>query len=334
VSGVIVIAEAGVNHNGSLDTARKLIDVAADSGADIVKFQTFTAENVVTENARTARYQQSREDKVQSQFEMLKNLELTYSDHLDLLSYCQPKKLEFFSTAFDKSSIDLLVKLGQKKFKVPSGEITNTPYLRYMASFGFPMIISTGMADFEEIEFAIGTIEKGGTDRSNLTLMHCTSAYPAPINELNLSAISSMKKFFNMPIGYSDHSKGIEASIAAVALGATVIEKHFTLNNNFPGPDHRASLEPYELTALVKAVRNVNSAMGSGIKGITDSEKENIDVVRKSVVARNSIKKGETLTEENLTTKRPGTGLSPTLWDELIGSKATQNYHENDLIVR
>lgn len=334
MSGVIVIAEAGVNHNGSLDTARKLIDVAADSGADIVKFQTFTAENVVTENARTARYQQSREDKVQSQFEMLKNLELTYSDHLDLLSYCQPKKLEFFSTAFDKSSIDLLVKLGQKKFKVPSGEITNTPYLRYMASFGFPMIISTGMADFEEIEFAIGTIEKGGTDRSNLTLMHCTSAYPAPINELNLSAISSMKKFFNMPIGYSDHSKGIEASIAAVALGATVIEKHFTLNNNFPGPDHRASLEPYELTALVKAVRNVNSAMGSGIKGITDSEKENIDVVRKSVVARNSIKKGETLTEENLTTKRPGTGLSPTLWDELIGSKATQNYHENDLIVR
>jgi N,N'-diacetyllegionaminate synthase len=333
MSGIVVIAEAGVNHNGSLETAKRLIDVAAGSGADIVKFQTFNADDMVTVDAQTARYQQPSNGKTISQHEMLKNLELTYSDHQELADYCQTQELEFFSTAFDKPSIDLLVELGQKKFKVPSGEITNTPYLRYLASFGYPMIVSTGMSNIEEIEFAIETIEKVGNRRENITLMHCTSAYPAPMEELNLRAICRMKDHFNIPIGYSDHSKGIEASIAAVAVGATVIEKHFTLSNDMPGPDHSASLEPDELTALVKAVRNIDTAMGSGVKEISESEKENIDVVRKSVVASCEIKKGEILTVENLTTKRPGTGISPNHWDELIGSVAKKDFSKDDLIV-
>jgi N,N'-diacetyllegionaminate synthase len=334
MGGVLVIAEAGVNHNGSLDIARQLIDVAAECGADIVKFQTFVADEMVTSDAQTAKYQQLGSAGALTQYEMLKNLELTYSDHLELVLHCQERNISFLSTAFDTSSVDLLIKLDQQMFKIPSGEITNTPYLRYIAKLGYPIILSTGMANLSEIEFAIETIEKAGTQRNDITLMHCTSAYPAPMDELNLSAILTLKEFFNLEIGYSDHSLGIEASIAAVALGATVIEKHFTLSNDLPGPDHVASLEPSELEALIKGIRKIEGAMGSGVKGIANCELENINVVRKSIVASCPINRGEQLTESNLTTKRPGIGISPTLWDEIVGSVATQDYCENDLIAQ
>jgi len=334
MSKTLVIAEAGVNHDGNLSTAKELIDVAADCGADLVKFQTFIAEDLVTMDAMTAKYQKDTENNSESQYQLLKKLELSQANHVELVAHSRARGIEFFSTAFDFNSIDFLAELGQKKFKVPSGEITNVPYLRHIASFGFPIIMSTGMANLDEIEIAIHTIEKAGTQRDMITLMHCTSAYPAPMKDLNLTAIVKMREIFRIPVGYSDHSIGIEASIAATALGATVIEKHFTLSKDRSGPDHRTSLEPHELKKMIEAIRNLDLALGDGTKALTDSERENVDVVRKSIVACCAINKGDIFTVANLTTKRPGTGLSPLLWDELIGSHATQNYDVNDLISR
>jgi N,N'-diacetyllegionaminate synthase len=328
----LVIAEAGVNHNGSIEMAKRLIDVAADSGADIVKFQTFKAENVVSQSAQKAEYQKNTTDAKESQYEMLKKLELDENTHLVLMDYCQQKGIAFLSTPFDLESIRFLHQLGLGIFKIPSGDITNYPYLKALAKYNKQVIISTGMSRLGEIDEALEVLTINGTDRNKITILHCNTEYPTPFEDVNLKAMLSLKQAFKLPVGYSDHTRGIEVPIAAVAMGATVIEKHFTLDRTLPGPDHKASLEPHELKAMVYAIRNIEKAMGGGIKTPSLSEKKNIPIARKSIIAVKAITKGELFTEDNLTTKRPGTGISPMRWEEVVGKISTKNFTPGDLI--
>ena len=328
----LIIAEAGVNHNGDLKLAKLLIDAAAAAGADLVKFQTFNASRQVTRTAKKADYQTQTTDRAESQHEMLRRLELTVDMHHELIAYCKSRNIGFFSTGFDIESVDLLVSLGQDRFKIPSGEITNLPYLRHIGQFGKTVILSTGMANLGEIEAAIDVLEQAGTPRAKLTVLHCTTEYPTPMIEVNLRAMQSIHAAFGVTVGYSDHTPGIEVAIAAVALGASVIEKHFTLDRNLPGPDHKASLEPTELKAMVSAIRNVEIALGDGIKRLTKSEVRNKPVARKSLVASRAIRAGEVFSTQNITAKRPGTGISPMRWDEIMGQVARRDYQEDDLI--
>jgi N,N'-diacetyllegionaminate synthase len=328
----VIIAEAGVNHNGDIVIAKRLIDVAADAGADFVKFQTFNAERLVTERASKASYQLLSTNHLESQFSMLQKLELTKSMHEELMFHCSDRNISFLSTGFDIESINLLIELGQELFKIPSGELTNLPFLRHIGQLGKSVILSTGMSNMDEIADAIFALEESGTSRTRITVLHCTTAYPLPISDVNLRAMQSIQDTFNVAIGYSDHTLGIEIPIAAVALGATIIEKHFTLDRNLPGPDHKASLEPEELKAMVLGIRNVELALGDGKKEIMLSEIENRAVSRKSIVASRMITKGEVFTVNNLTTKRPGTGVSPMKWDNLLGQKAQMDYRIDDLI--
>ena len=330
---VFIIAEAGVNHNGQLEMAFKLIDAAKKAGADAVKFQFFKASDLVTKNAGKADYQKKLTDANESQLEMIKKLELTGEQQKELLNYCETKNIQFLSSAFDIESAMILNEMGLEIFKIPSGEITNLPYLRTIGGFKKKVILSTGMATLGEVEQAIDILTTAGTKRDHIILLHCTSEYPAPFNEVNLQAMVTLEKAFKIKVGYSDHTKGIEIPIAAVALGATVIEKHFTLDRNLPGPDHKASLEPEELRAMVKAIRNVQMALGDGIKRPSPSELKNREIVRKSIVARRAIKKGEIFTENNITVKRPGKGLSPMYWDDVLGKTAPKDFREDELIV-
>ena len=329
---VFVIAEAGVNHNGSIKTAKKLIDVASNAGANAVKFQTFKAENLVTKKANKASYQRSTSNESESQYDMIKKLELDFDSHQELFNYSKTKNIMFLSTPFDHESIDLLTNLGLGIFKIPSGEITNLPYLRHVGKLNKKVILSTGMANIEEIQSTLNILIKSGTQKKNITILHANSQYPTPMDDVNLRAMVSIGNKFQIDYGYSDHTLGIEVDIAAVALGASCIEKHFTLNCKMEGPDHKASLEPDELKAMVKAIRNVEIALGSEIKKPTKSELPNITVARKSIVAKTKIKKGEIFTENNLSIKRPGNGISPMKWDDVIGGVATNDYEEDDLI--
>jgi N,N'-diacetyllegionaminate synthase len=328
----LIIAEAGVNHNGDLARARQLIDEAAKAGADLVKFQTFSANRLVTRMATKADYQTQTTDKKESQHEMLRRLELSAEMHKELIEHCAARNIGFFSTAFDIESIDLLVSLGQDHFKIPSGEITNLPYLRRIGRLGQAVILSTGMATLGEIEAAIDVLEQAGTPRANITVLHCTTEYPTPMTEVNLRAMQSIQRAFGVAVGYSDHTPGIEVAIAAVAMGASVIEKHFTMDRNLPGPDHKASLEPEGLMAMVAAIRNIEIALGDGVKRLTQSEARNKPVMRKSLVASQAIKAGEIFSTKNITTKRPGTGISPMRWDEVIGRTASRDFSEEELI--
>ena len=328
----LIIAEAGVNHNGDLGLAKQLIDVAAEAGADLVKFQTFNADRLATRSAKKAEYQTQTTDSKESQHEMLRRLELTEEMHNELIAHCTVRNIEFFSTGFDIESVELLVSLGQDHFKIPSGEITNLPYLRHIGQLGKAVILSTGMATMGEIEAAIDVLEQTGTPRTNITVMHCTTEYPTPMAEVNLRAMQSIHAAFGVTVGYSDHTSGIEVAIAAVAMGASVIEKHFTLDRNLPGPDHKASLEPKELKAMVAAIRNIEVALGDGIKRLTPSEARNKYVARKSLVTSQAIRAGEVFSAQNITTKRPGTGISPMRWDEVIGRTSPRDFLPDELI--
>ena len=329
----LVIAEAGVNHNGDMALARELIAAAAEAGADLVKFQTFIAGNIISASAPKAEYQKGATDARESQQEMVRKLELTREHHQELIAECKKQGIGFFSTAFDKDSIDLLEELADSDLvKVPSGELTNLPYLRYLTRHGKRVLLSTGMASLGEIEAAINVVEQAGTSRDKITVLHCTTEYPAPMEDVNLRAMVNIGKAFGVSVGYSDHTPGIEVPIAAVALGATVIEKHFTLDRNLPGPDHRASLEPDELKAMVQGIRNIEKALGDGIKRPSPSELKNKPIARKSLVAARPIKAGERFSEENLMAKRPGTGISPMLWDKVIGRAAPRDFDEDELI--
>lgn len=328
----LIIAEAGVNHNGDMGLAKSLIEQAAKSGADIVKFQTFNADRLVTRTATKADYQNMTTDKRESQHGMLRRLELTREMHDELIFHCKRHEIAFLSTAFDIESVDLLESLGQTLFKIPSGEITNLPYLRHIARLKRSVILSTGMASLGDIEAALDALERAGTLRSQVTLLHCTTEYPTPMAEVNLRAMQTLKDAFGVSVGYSDHSVGHEVATAAVALGASIIEKHFTLDRRLPGPDHQASLEPDALKAMVSAIRNVEVALGDGIKRATTSEGKNMAVMRKSLVACHPIKAGELLTAQNVTAKRPGTGLSPMRWDEVIGRRAIRDFAGDELL--
>lgn len=332
IKRTLIIAEAGVNHNGDLGLARQLIDAAADAGADLVKFQTFNASRLATRTAKKAEYQTETTDGKESQQDMLRRLELTEAMHHELISHCAKRNIGFFSTGFDVESIDLLLGLGQDHFKIPSGEITNLPYLRHIGQLGKNTILSTGMATLGDIEAAIDVLEIAGTPRTRITVLHCTTEYPTPMTEVNLRAMQSIKEAFGVTVGYSDHTQGIEVAIAAVAMGAAVIEKHFTLDRNLPGPDHQASLEPAELKAMVTAIRNIEVALGNGIKRLTLSEARNKPVARKSLVASQAIQAGQVFTAHNITTKRPGTGISPMRWDEVIGQVAQRNFDADELL--
>ena len=332
INRTLIIAEAGVNHNGDLELAKQLIDAAAEAGADLVKFQTFNASRQVTRTAKKADYQNQTTDSKESQHEMLRRLELTVDMHHELIAHCATRNIGFFSTGFDIESVDLLVSLGQDHFKIPSGEITNLPYLRHIGRLGKAVIFSTGMATMGEIEAAIDVLEQAGTRRANITVLHCTTEYPTPMDEVNLRAMQSIHAAFGVAVGYSDHTSGIEVAIAAVALGACVIEKHFTLDRNLPGPDHKASLEPQELKAMVAAIRNIEIALGDGIKRLTPSEVRNKPIVRKSLVASQTIKAGEVFSAQNITAKRPGTGVSPMRWDEIMGRTASRDFEPDELI--
>lgn len=324
---VYIIAEAGINHNGSLDLALRLVDAACQAGADAVKFQTFTTDSIVTRNAQKATYQKSNSGVFESQYEMLKKLELSHSAHLRLVDYCRVKGIEFLSTPFDLQSIEFLSSLDLPLLKIPSGEITNLPYLRAVNAIGKPVILSTGMSTMKEIEEAVDVLSD-----CEVALLHCTTEYPCPYNAVNLRAMVSLKEHFRCEVGYSDHTSGIDIAIAAVAMGAKVIEKHFTVDRNLPGPDHKASLEPDELKRMVMAIRNVEKALGDGVKKPALAEVKNIAIARKSIVAKTKINKGDVFTKDNLTVKRPGTGRSPMEWDCIIGSVAEKNYEEDDLI--
>ena len=328
----LIIAEAGVNHNGDLDLARKLIDVAAHAGADYVKFQTFSASSIATRLAEKVGYQKINENNSESQLDMLRKLEISEQTHHELIAHCKSCKIGFLSTGFDIYSLNLLARLGQTCFKIPSGEITNLPYLREVAKLCTTVIMSTGMATMAEVDVAVKVLEQGGTSRSNITVLHCTTEYPTPIGEVNLCAMLTMGTELGVKVGYSDHTSGIEVAIAAVAMGATVIEKHFTLDRTLPGPDHKASLEPLELDALVSSIRNIELALGDGVKRPSSSEAKNKSLVRKSVVASRAITSGEIFTVENITTKRPGTGVSPMRWDEIIGQPSDRNYEADDFL--
>lgn len=330
---VLIIAEAGVNHNGSINTAKKLIDAASDTGVDYVKFQTFKADKLVTKSASRANYQDSNTGDKDSQYEMLKKLEISEEMHQDLIHYCESKNIKFLSTAFDLESLTFLKTLGLKLAKIPSGEITNLPYLRAMANLFPEVILSTGMANMDEIKAAFRVLIENGTKQENIIILHCNTEYPTPMEDVNLIAMLDIQKQLNTKIGYSDHTLGIEVPIAAVALGAKVIEKHFTLDRNLPGPDHKASLEPGELKAMVSAIRNIEKAIsGSGRKEPSPSESKNRSIARKSIVASRPIKKGEIFSEDNLSIKRPGTGISPMKWDEILGKAAVRNFEEDEII--
>jgi len=324
---VFIIAEAGVNHNGSLELAKLMVDKSVEAGVDCIKFQTFKSENLVNKDAKKAEYQINNTGSDDSQYSMLKKLELSYSDFSELKSYCDEKGIMFLSTPFDLESIDFLANLGMKIFKVPSGEITNLPYLRKINSYKREVILSTGMANLEEIHDALNILKD-----CKVTLLHCTTEYPCPYDSVNMNAMLTIRDKFNLPVGYSDHTRGIEIPVMAVAMGAKVIEKHFTLDKTMDGPDHKASLEPDELKKMVSLVRNVEKAFGTGVKEPQEAEKKNIAIARKSIVAKCDIKKGDIFTEENLTCKRPASGISPMKWDEIIGTCATKDYAEDELI--
>ena len=329
---VYIIAEAGVNHNGSLDLAKKLCDAAKEAGVDAVKFQTWKTENICTREVELATYQEENIlDKKSSQFQMLKNLELSYDQFSELQAYCKNIGIEFLSTPDEEESLNFLMSLNLPFIKIGSGEITNIPYLRKIASFGKPVILSTGMSSLTQVALAYDTLLSFGAPE--VQLLHCTTNYPCPKNEVNLNAMLTLKEAFKCKVGYSDHTLGIEVPIAAVALGAQIIEKHFTLDNTMDGPDHKASLEPHELKAMVNAIRNVEMALGDGIKKPNKSEQEIAKVVLKTIVASRNIKKGERLSENNLIVKRVGKGLSPVYWDILLGTKAVKNYKEDEPIV-
>lgn len=333
MSQVLIIAEAGVNHGGNLGFAKQLIDIAAEAQVDAVKFQSFKADAMVSETAPKAAYQKKNTDSDESHYEMIQRLELSFDDHKELINYCKSKQIQFLSSPFDLESIDLLEQLNVKCFKVPSGEITNLPYLRHIGSKGKPVILSTGMSRLDEIKKAVQVLVEEGIAMEDLTLLQCNTQYPTPFQDVNLNAMLTLSSVFpNSKVGYSDHTLGIEAAIAAVGMGAKVIEKHFTLDNSLPGPDHKASLEPEGLKSLVRAIRNTELALGSSIKQPTPSEMPNIQIARKSIVARIQIKKGELLTEENLATKRPGTGICPMQWENVIGSPANRDYDKDDQI--
>lgn len=330
----IIIAEAGVNHNGNIDLAKKMIDVAKDAGADYVKFQTFKADKLVSKSAKKASYQKKNFiDVDDSQYAMLKKLELSEEMHVELIAYCEQRGIKFLSTGFDDLSVDFLDKLNLDLYKIPSGEITNKPYLMHVASKGKPVILSTGMSSLIDIKDALDVLLSLGLSKELITILHCNTEYPTPMADVNLKAMLTIHKEFDVKIGYSDHTLGIEVPIAAVAIGATVIEKHFTLDRNLPGPDHAASLEPNELKEMVKAIRNVELALsGSGIKEPSESEQKNVIVARKSIVAARRIVKGEILSLDNITVKRPGNGISPMLWDHVLGNRAIRDFEEDELI--
>ena len=328
----LIIAEAGVNHNGDMRLAKMLVEAAGAANVDIVKFQTFVASDLVTKYAEKADYQNDLSEESHSQLEMLQKLELDRQQHDELKRHAEFLGLEFLSTGFDIQSLEMLISLGIKRFKIPSGEITNLPYLRFIASQGKEIILSTGMSTLKEVDDALTALIRGGAKLENITVLHCTSNYPARVEEVNLLAMVAMGNEFKVKYGYSDHTKGIEVAIAAVSMGATIIEKHFTIDCNLPGPDHKASLEPRELTALVQSIRNIEKAMGDGKKVTTDSELANRNSARKSLVAKRQILKGDLLTEENVIVKRPGSGISPMQWDSIIGTLAARDYSEDDLI--
>ena len=334
MSHVLIIAEAGVNHNGSVETAKRMIDKAVEAGADVIKFQTFKSEKLVSKSAKQAEYQKRNIANAEndSQLDMLKKLELTESDHNELMDYCAKKQIRFFSTAFDMESIDYLHSLHVGLWKIPSGEITNYPYLKKIAQFGEPVILSTGMCEMEDVEAALKVLTDNGLNKDKISILHCNTEYPTPFKDVNLLAMNELKDRFGVRVGYSDHTKGIEVPIAAVALGAEIIEKHFTLDRNMEGPDHKASLEPDELKAMVSAIRNIELALGDGHKTVSESERKNIVVARKSIVAAKNIKAGEVFNENNLTVKRPGNGISPMDWEKVIGKTAKKDFVEDQLI--
>ena len=328
---VLIIAEAGVNHNGDINIAKKLIDLAADAGADYVKFQTYSSDQLVTRHALKAEYQNG--DSSNTQYEMLKKLELTKEDHFLLQKHCQVRNIGFLSTAFEIESLDFLRSLSVPMFKIPSGEITNLLYLRHLGSFRMPIILSTGMSSLGEIEAAINVLEAAGTNRSMMTVLHCTSEYPAAVYEVNLRAMLTIKEALHVRVGYSDHTKGADVSLAAVAMGAKVIEKHITLSREMMGPDHQASMEKDDFTCMVRSIRDIESALGDGIKKPTNNELKNLHISRKVIVASKRIEVGEIFTYENLAIKRSGAGLSPMIWDELIGKRSSRSFTADEVIV-
>lgn len=330
---IFIIAEAGVNHNGSVEAARELIDAALEAGADAVKFQTFKAGNIASKFVPKAPYQKGIISQSESQLEMLERMELSPEVHKELISYCREKGIIFLSSPFDLESVDLLEKLGLEIFKIPSGEVTNLPYLRKVGRLGKKIILSTGMSTLQEVKDALDLLVDEGTEKESITVLHCNTEYPTPMRDVNLRAMLTIAEAFDVQVGYSDHTLGVEVPVAAVVLGASIIEKHFTLDRSMEGPDHQASSEPHEFKAMVRAIRNIEEALGSGEKKPSASEKKNIDVVRKSIVAAVAIKEGEVFTEENLTVKRAmKKGLSPMLWDEVVGGRAKKDYQPDELI--
>ena len=326
----LIIAEAGVNHNGNFELAKRLVDKAVEGGADIVKFQTCKAENVISRYADKAEYQKVTTGEADSQLEMVRKLMLTYEEYGKLKEYCDEKGIEFLSTAFDLPSVDYLHSIGMRRWKIPSGEITNLPLLIKIAQLGEPIIMSTGMSELSEVGDAIKVLKENGA--GEITILHCTTEYPAPYEDVNLKAIDTMKEAFGLPVGYSDHTKGLEIPVAAVARGACVIEKHFTLDRNMEGPDHKASIEPDELKQMVDMIRHVEAAIGDGVKKVSPSELKNQDIARKSIIAKTMIKAGDVFSEENITTKRPGSGINPMKWFDLLGKRAKHDYQEDYLI--
>ena len=332
IERVTVIAEAGVNHNGDLGLAKRLVEAAAAADADLVKFQTFRADRLAVAVAPKADYQKVLTGSDESQVAMLKGLELSDDMHVEIQAHCAAQGIDFFSTGFDVESINFLYGLGQRRFKVPSGEITNLPLMRRIGCLGLPVILSTGMSTLDEVAAALDVLESAGARREQITILHCTTEYPTPYTDVNLRAMETLRQTFGTPVGYSDHTQGIEVAVAAVALGATMIEKHFTLDRSLPGPDHQASLEPDELTAMVTAIRHIEAALGQPQKVVAASEAKNLPIARKSIVAKKAIARGEVLREDNLTVKRPGTGLSPMRWDEVIGTAAARDFAPDDAI--
>ena len=329
---VFIIAEAGVNHNGSIVIAKKLIDVASNAGADAVKFQTFKAESLATKNAKKAMYQKKTTNNNESQLDMLKKLEMNIEMHKKLISYCKKKKIIFLSSPFDHESIELLKNLGLEILKIPSGEVTNLPYLKHIGKLNKKIILSTGMSNIYEVKNAFKILLDSGTKKKNITILHANTEYPTSMEDVSLRAMVTMGKELNVNFGYSDHTLGVEVDIAAVAMGAKCIEKHFTLDSKMKGPDHKASLEPDQLKVMIKSIRNIEKALGNGIKKPSSSELANIKIVRKSIVAKTKIERGEILNEKNIAVKRPGTGISPMKWDDVLGVKAKKKYNEDELI--
>ena len=332
MNGIYIIAEAGVNHNGSVELAEKMVECAASAGANAIKFQSFKAEKLTVKDAPKAEYQKKSEVQEESQFDMIRKLELDLKAHKQLLDYCAGHNIDFLSSPFDLDSIDMLVELGMETFKIPSGEITNHPYLRKIGSLNKNLILSTGMSYLKEIKRALDVLTGSGTALKNITVLHCNTEYPTPKEDVNLLAMETIRKKFNVKTGYSDHTLGFEVAIAAAALGATVIEKHFTLDKNMEGPDHKASLEPRELKSMIEGIRNVEISLGNGRKVPSKSELKNIPIVRKSIVAAQYIKQGDLLSELNLSVKRPGTGIDPMNWDNVVGKKAIKDFKPDELI--